>query len=139
MQVDTLPVVMKLLEDAERSISQIVGSRITLTMKIHGDTLTQEEYKRMLLQKLVCEEFNISWSAVLTGRRTIPNIDPKTVYCWLVNQLCKTKPKLIGIDIKRDRTTALHHIQKAANLISVGDAIAVKIENIIRRFYDNIH
>lgn len=136
---EAYPVIFKIINDAEYSLCQLIGSKVKLTIEVGESAITQIEANKMRLQNLICQEFSLSWADMTRGPRTRKITDARKVYCYMATYFLHQTCTQTGKDINRDHTTVIHLRNACTGLIEINDSLVTNIENVKKALYENIN
>ncbi len=137
MDKELMPVVYKIVSDAELSLSKLIGVDVKLRMELNNTGASLQEAQMVYLQNLICDEYNVSWAEMLAPGRKTQFVDARGAYCYLVRKYFNYSLSKIGDILGKDHTTVIHYINRVSGYIHVGDNAAIRIKRIERRFYEN--
>lgn len=137
MDKELLPVVHKIITDAERQLARMIGLPVTLRMEMAYGNVSTDEAQHIMLQRMVCDEFGIPWNKVIERSRKRQEVDARSAYCYLAKKLLGYSLKRIAGIIGKDHTTVIHNIRRADGFIHVCDDGSKKILRIQKRFYED--
>ena len=136
-QVDVLPGINLILDDARRKIETLTGTKVNITISEAPSELSEDT-----LQYLVCREFTVSWKNIVSLDRNRKYVDARSVYCYLAHYVMGKSKVMLGLQLNRHHSSIIHLITRAKNMCETKDqtiapALA-KIEKIIRRSYESV-
>jgi chromosomal replication initiation ATPase DnaA len=128
---DILPVVFKVISDAEVLLMNLTGFKIDLVMQLKNRVfLTGIDAKKNILQKMVCQQFNVSWAQIISNKRDRNITGARHTYMYLSKTMLGLTLTAVGRELNKDHTTVIHAVKTITNLIHVQDDIAGKVETI---------
>lgn len=137
LDTSIIPVINKIITDAEATLLELTGYDVELTIKLKSPgTLTRDEASLIMLQKLVCETFNVSWNEVLSKRRNANIVDARHTYLYILitsfGYINFHAAQHLGVD----HTTVTHAVKKMKQYIGVGDRVAEKVTFIKSKLFN---
>lgn len=139
IQVDALPSVYKIISDAERTLSMIMGSKVCLRMYMNEDKMSKPEALQTVLQQMVCTEYEVNWGIIAGISRRRINVDARSAYCYLAKKYLGHSLKHIGEMLNRDHSTIIHMIRRANNFIDMKDYASEPILKIEKKLYEDFY
>ena len=133
INVFELPETQRIIKAAEAQILSNTGIEVSLTAHLK---CTDIEYKKMLLQKFCCLEFNTNWYDVVSGNRARLQSATRHTYMYLLRTYFKFSLESIGTELGKDHTSVINAIKKINGYYKVGDSLITHIENI-KKNYNN--
>lgn len=131
---EAIPVILKIISDAELTITQFIGRRVKLEIDIEPEQImTQHDFKKMQLQKEVCVAFGLSWKEMIAKNRSRNKVEARRVYCYLGYRVLKITSMELAMDLDRDHSSVLHLSKSAVNLMQISDPIAIIINDIKKK------
>jgi|SRR3989338_893327 len=122
--------------------NKLTGQSVTLEMAEREvrDLIRPQEPKRVKvedIQRVVCHQYNISRSDMLSARRTANIVRPRQIAMYLAKTLTLRSLPEIGRRFGgRDHTTVLHAVRKIEGLVGSDMALAEDIEVLKRQLQE---
>lgn len=134
-----LPVVYKIVAEAERQLTHLIGSRVTVKLEINDEKISADEGRHIALQQLVCSEYGVTWSQIAGPLRLRKYVDARAAYCFLAKAFFLESLKSIGQAVCRDHTSVIHLIRRTEGYLKVNDPAIKPILTIKNKFYEDLH
>lgn len=109
MSKEHLPVILKIVSDAERQIKDLLGFYVRLEMKSFGGHLSRKDSVKARLQNLVCNTFEVSWSDIIGDSKKINVVNARRLYSFICYTELSMPITEIGSDINRHYSSVIHH------------------------------
>lgn len=128
--IDELPTVQKIIKEANAKIKNITGVTVRLSINTF---LTIIDEKKLMLQDLVCEAYNLSWKQIKSNtRQGFGIIDARHVYMYISHEYLNIPLSQIGKDCgMRTHSAVLSAVRKIRGYVETKDPITEIIEKII--------
>lgn len=133
---EAVPLVFKVIADAEQLLTELTGSRVTLEMKLNSPVFTKEEILKLSVQRAVVSEFAISWADIIGNNRKREFVDARKAYAYIMNLMVGQKLVDIAADLQVHHTSVIHLRDSCRQLMSINDPIKDKILNIKTKLYE---
>lgn len=131
--------VLKVIEQTEKIISDLVGTEVSLTVKLKDDTTSAIELLDVMIQSEVCEAFKCTWLQIVGPLRKRHLVDARAAYVHLSRTIFKMKFSQIANVLNRHHSTAMHLYELANNLIDTADPVGQIILQLKQKIYENTH
>lgn len=131
---DFMQAIVQEVEKTEKRLQAITGFPVKVRLE-----LRPEEINETVLQTLVCDVFDVTWSQVMSKSRDRQITFARHAYCYFSKLLFKKSLKTIGKEIgDRDHTTVLHSIQNVKDMVETKhDLFVYSYEKIHKKvFYE---
>lgn len=138
MRQESTSVIFKILTDAEFTLTKLTGCKVSLSMRVDKEILSQEEALKVSLQQLVVNEFHISWAQMMSKNRERKIVDGRKSYCYLAIEILGQTITETATDLRIHHSSAIHLHRAAKDLIMIGDGIKNKIENIKYKLNESV-
>lgn len=135
---DLIPIIFKVVSDAERLLLSLTSYRIDLIMRLSSkDVLSEDQALQIMLQKNICETFQVTWSQLM-GPRGITHIsDARRVYMYLGKTILGLTCTALAKELNRNHTTVLSGQKKVEEWISINDPICQKLNIVKSNLYEH--
>ena len=136
---EALPVMFKIVADAERELTELTGSRISLKIEVSdGQPITEKEALKLNVQKLVAAEFDVPWAQIISNSRKRQLVDAKKAYSYIMNICVGQILRETADDLHmKEHTSIVYLRENARQLMAVNDPIKRKILNIKTKLYEH--
>ncbi len=136
VDIEFLPAVRAILDDAKKNIRAIVGSNIALHVKLIQKASPEEN--KAILKEIIEKDFDIPWHRIITKNRKPELVDARHLYMFFSKHFLRQSLTKTGMDLDLDHTSVVHGLQKMQDMIDTNDPITERIKRIKERLpYDN--
>jgi chromosomal replication initiator protein len=121
--------VAMVIKRAEMVIESMTGKIV----KLHSSNDLELNGKFLLLKKLVCVHFGVTWEDILSLSRDRKSglTDARHTYMYLAHEILKfTHVEIARQCHKKDHTTVVHACKKIKGFYDVGESLAIDVETI---------
>jgi chromosomal replication initiation ATPase DnaA len=132
--VDTLQVIVKMVEDTQRNLRALTGLELELVINFPKGTELMVEAGWLKLQQLLCRYSGLTWHDIIVANRSSELVMLRAAYCYLGRQIIGSRSlKKIGRDIgNRDHTTVIHLTGMFANMLETGHTPSIAMYAFIK-------
>lgn len=131
-----IPVLMKIIQDAERQIRELTG--IDCTVKVYANKVEVQpvEAITMTIQQTVCDVMTMSWAGIIKRDRSRKRVIGRNLYIYFMREHTPLSLKSIAATMGGyDHTTILYALQSVQRMLQVEDPLFcpyyIKMKNIL--------
>lgn len=122
IKIQDMPVVTKVLRQAEEKIRELTGKNVTVFINTSVDApLNKRFLLKEKVKELVANDFEVPWEDIAGKCRKFYLVEARHVYMYLMNQIVGISTVETGNDLFRDHTTVIHAVTKIRGYYKMSD------------------
>lgn len=131
MRIPTMhqPRIDSLVAEFKEHFAFILDEPVRIVVQIYPAKITEP-----VIREYVCEAFDIAWKILLKEDRNRERVCARNCYAYLCEKYLEISQEAIAENLKRDRSTVTHNLNKTKDLIESGDTYLIeRLAPIIQR------